>query len=81
MSDASLAVCETAGRSLLAIDVVLEPVAARLSKQGLDNFGTDSDGNYLTQIARCLPETGALFIVDKTGHVVAGSVSSHRGSI
>src|SRR5215468_10888092 len=32
MSDASLAVSELAGRSLLAIDVVLQSVAARLSE-------------------------------------------------
>ena len=73
MSDASLAVSELAGRSLLAIDVVAESVAARLSERGLDNFGSDSDRNYLTQIARRLPETGALFISDKAGHVVGGT--------
>jgi two-component sensor histidine kinase len=73
ISDASLAVSELAGRSLLAIDVVLQSVAARLSEQGFDNFGSDSDSNYLTQIARRLPETGALFILDKAGNVVAGT--------
>jgi two-component sensor histidine kinase len=73
VSDASLAVSELAGRSLLAIDVVLESAAARLSERGLDNFGSDSDRNYLTQIARRLPETGALFIVDKAGNAVAGT--------
>jgi two-component sensor histidine kinase len=73
VSDASLAVSELASRSLLAIDVVLSSVAARLSERGLDNFGSDSDRNYLTQIAKRLPETGALFILDKGGTVIAGT--------
>src|SRR5262249_21029324 len=54
-SVASLAVNELAGRSLLAIDVVLESAAARLSKQGLDKLG--SEENYLKQITSRLPET------------------------
>jgi two-component sensor histidine kinase len=75
VSDASLAVSELAGRSLLAIDVVLESVAAKLSERRLDNFGSDSDRNYLTQIARRLPETGALFISDKAGNIVAATAA------
>jgi hypothetical protein len=59
VSDASLAVSERADRSLVAIDVVLESVAARLSERGLDNFGSESDRDYLTQIARRLPENGS----------------------
>jgi two-component sensor histidine kinase len=73
VSDASLAVSELADRSLLAIDVVLESAAARLSERGLDNLGSDSDRNYLTQLARRLPETGVLFVVDKAGNTVAGT--------
>jgi two-component sensor histidine kinase len=72
-SVASLAVCELALRSLLAIDVVLESIARRLSERGLDNFGSDSDRNYLRQIARRLPETGEVVIVNKAGNVVAGT--------
>jgi two-component sensor histidine kinase len=75
VSDASLAVSELADRSLLAIDVVLESAAARLSERGLDDFGSESDRNYLTQIARRLPETGALFVVDRTGNVVGSTAS------
>jgi len=72
-SVASLAVNELAGRSLLAIDVVLESAAARLSEQGLDKLGSDLEENYLRQITRRLPETAALFIVDKAGYVIAGT--------
>ena len=72
-SVASLAVNELAGRSLLAIDVVLESAAARLSERGLDKLGSDLEENYLRQIASRLPETAALFIADKAGYVVAGT--------
>src|SRR5262249_24297841 len=72
-SVASLAVNELAGRSLLAIDVVLESAAARLSEEGLDKLGPDLEENYLRQITSRLPETAALFITDKAGYVVAGT--------
>jgi len=72
-SVASLAVNELAGRSLLAIDVVLESAATRLSEHDLDKLGSDLEGNYLRQIASRLPETAALFIVDNAGNVVAGT--------
>jgi hypothetical protein len=60
---------------LLAIDVVLEAVAARVSEQGVDRFGAGLEQEYLGQVASRLPETGALFIADKTGNVIAGTVS------
>ena len=39
VSNAALAIDQLAGRSLLAIDVVLESVIARLAEQGLDKLG------------------------------------------
>jgi len=79
-SVASLAVNELAGRSLLAIDVVLESTAARLSEEGLDKLGSDLEQNYLRQITSRLPETAALFITDKAGYVVA-STAPYPGQI
>jgi hypothetical protein len=58
---------------LLAIDGVLESVVSRLEEKGLDQLGSATEIEYLGRIARRLPETGAVFIADRTGTVVANA--------
>ena len=73
VSAAAIAVEELARHSLLAIDGVLELVVSRLKEKGLDQLGSATEIEHLDRIARRLPETGAVFIVDRTGTVVASA--------
>jgi two-component sensor histidine kinase len=75
LSSAALAMDELALRSLLGIDIVLASVISRAADQGLDKLRTPSEKDRLKRIASRLPETGAVFIADKTGDVIAASVS------
>ena len=79
VSAAAIAVEELARHSLLAIDGVLELVVSRLEEKGLDQLGSATQIEYLGRIARRLPETGAVFIADRTGTVVA-SASTQRAT-
>ena len=76
VSTAALAMDELVRRSLLAIDVVLESVVARAAEQGVDRLGSEPEREHLRRMANRLPETGAIFIADKTGDVVASSHTS-----
>jgi hypothetical protein len=73
VSAAALAMEELARSSLLAIDGVLESVASRVAEQGLDKVGSHSEQERLRRIASRLPETGVVFIADKSGNVVAAT--------
>jgi two-component sensor histidine kinase len=75
VSSAALAVEELVRHSFLAIDVVLEAVATRSAEQGLDKFQSELEMDRLKRIAARLPETGAVFVVDRVGNVVAGTAS------
>jgi len=76
VSSAVPALDEFARRSLLAIDVVLEAVGNRVAEQGLDTLGSETETKHLSQMAGRLPDTGAVFIVGKTGDVVASTASN-----
>ena len=52
---------------------MLELVVLRLEEKGLDQLGSAIEIEYLGRIARRLPKTGAVFIVDRTGTVVASA--------
>ena len=67
VSTAALAMDELVRRSLQAIDVVLETVVARAAEQGLDRLGSEPEREHLRRMTSRLPETGAIFIADKTG--------------
>ena len=73
VSNAALAIDELARHSLLAIDVVLESVVARVAEQGLDKLASEPERENLRRIASRLPESGAVFVADKTGDTVAGT--------
>jgi hypothetical protein len=73
VSAAAIAVEEIARHSLLAIDGVLESVVSRLEEKGLHQLGSATEIEYLGRIARRLPETGTVFIADRTGTVVANA--------
>jgi len=72
---AAVAVDELASRSLSAIDAVLEAVVVRVEEQGFDKLRSESENEHLKRMARRLPETGALFIFDETGELVANTGS------
>jgi signal transduction histidine kinase len=80
VSNAALAIDEFTSRSLLAIDVVLESVVARLAEDGLDKLGSEPESERLRRIASRLPETGGLFIADDVGTVVFGTMSYPSGA-
>jgi len=73
VSAAAIAIEELARHSLLAIDGVLESVVARLEVQAVDWSVPEGEKEYLRRIARRLPETGAVFVVDRSGLVVASA--------
>lgn len=72
VSAAALAMEELARSSLLAIDGVLEAVVSRIAEQGLDKLASSGE---LRRMASRLPKTGAVFIADKIGHVIADTES------
>ena len=75
VSSGALAVEELARHSFLAIDVVLEAVATRSAELGLDKLQSEPEMDRLKRTASRLPETGAVFIADRAGNVVAGTAS------
>lgn len=79
VSAAALAMDELARSSLLAIDGVLEAVASKVAEQGLDRFASGSETERLRRFASRLPETGAVFIADTSGAVVAATESYALG--
>jgi len=79
VSGAALAMGELARHSFLAIDVVLEAVVARVPEQGLDKLRSEPEMDRLKRTASRLPETGAVFIFDGAGNVVAATASSPPG--
>jgi two-component sensor histidine kinase len=70
---AAIAIEELARHSLLAIDGVLESIVARLEVLAIDSSVPEREKEYLRRIARRLPETGAVFVVDRAGLVVASA--------
>ena len=64
-----------ANRSLIAIDVVLESVVARVAEQGLDKLRSEPERQRLRQMASRLPDTAAIFIFDKVGDVITDTPS------
>jgi two-component sensor histidine kinase len=73
VSAAALAMEELARSSLVAIDGVLEDVVSAVAEHGLERLGSGSEQERLRRIAGRLPETGAIFVADKRGEVVAAT--------
>jgi two-component sensor histidine kinase len=66
-----VAMDDLARRTLQAIDGVLESIVARIEEIGFAKLGGDSEREQLRRLARRLPETGALFVADNAGDIVA----------
>jgi hypothetical protein len=71
VSAAALAMEELARSSLMTIDGVLEAVVSRIAEQGFAQLASGAERDRLRRIASRLPETGAVFIADEIGHVIA----------
>ena len=57
--------------SLQAVDGVLESLVARIEEKGVDNLGSEAERENLNRIARRLPVTGAFYVANSTGDIVA----------
>ena len=75
VSAAALVIEEHALRSLLAVDVVLDSVAELVATRGLKSLRSEDGWKELRRIARPLPKTGAVFVVDRAANVVLGTPS------
>src|SRR5262245_16551319 len=75
VSAAALIAEEHTKRSLLATDIVLESVIEWVERRGVAALSSPTEWKHLRQLARRLPESGALFIVDQTGDVIAATPS------
>jgi two-component sensor histidine kinase len=80
VSTTSLAMDDLTRASFQAVDGVLESVVARVEEKGTQHLGSEAERNYLSRVARRLPNTGAIFVVNNAGDVVA-SVPALRSSI
>ena len=72
---AALVIEEHSRRSLLAIDIVLESAAEWVEERGVEKVRSQADWQHLRQLARRLPNTGAVFIFDEAGNNIAASSS------
>ena len=79
VSAAALVIEEHSRRSLLAIDIVLEAAAEWVDERGIDRVRSQADWQHLRQLARRLPNTGAVFIFDEAGDNIAASSSNPPG--
>ena len=76
VSAAALVIEEHSRRSLLAIDIVLESAAEWVEERGIETVRSQADWQHLRQLARRLPNTGAVFIFDQAGDNIAASSSN-----
>jgi len=67
----SRAMDDVASTSLQAVDGVLESVVARIDTGGIGNLASASERENLERFARRLPGTGAIYVTDVAGDVVA----------
>src|SRR5690349_21984447 len=69
-----------ASNSLQAVDGVLESALDRIDERGIANVASASETEALGRFVRRLPGTGAVYIVDDAGNVLA-AVPSLRNPI
>ena len=62
-----------AARSIAAIDAVLASVVEVAERDGLDSLRSAAQWQHLRQIARRLPDTGEVFVVDQAGTLIAAT--------
>jgi hypothetical protein len=71
VSTTSLAMDDLTRASFQAVDGVLESLVARVEEKGIHHLGSEAERDYLSRVARRLPKTGAIFVVNNAGDVVA----------
>jgi two-component sensor histidine kinase len=71
----AMAMDVVARNSLQAVDGVLESVVGRIDKEGMGSLATESGRQDLEWYARRLPGTGAIYVADNVGNVVAAAPS------
>ena len=70
-SSTAMAMDGVARSSLQAVDGVLESVVERIDREGIGSLVAESGKQALERYARRLPRTGAIYVADSTGKVVA----------
>jgi two-component sensor histidine kinase len=71
VSTTALAMDDLTRDSLQAVDGVLESLVARIEEKGIDNLGSEAERENLRRFARRLPETGAIYVANGAGDMVA----------
>ena len=80
VASTSLAMDDVSRSSLQAVDGVLESVVGRIEKEGIGNLATEAAREDLERFAKRFPGTGAIYVTDDTGNIVA-SVPSLQSPI
>lgn len=80
VSSTAIAMDTLASNSLQAVDGVLESALDRIDDRGMANVASESERERLGRFVRRLPGTGAIYIVDDAGNVVA-AVPAQRNPI
>ena len=70
-SSTAMAMDTVARSSLQAVDGVLESVVGRIDREGIGSLAAESGKQALERYARRLPGTGAIYVADSAGNVVA----------
>jgi two-component sensor histidine kinase len=78
VSAAAVAMSDLARWSLVAIDGVIESVVASINEKGFDALASEAERAHLARLAKNLPETGALFVVNRAGDAVAAAPMALR---
>ena len=71
VSSTTMAMDTLAGNSLQAVDGVLESAIDMIDERGIANLASASEREKLERFVRRLPGTGAIYIVDDAGDVLA----------
>jgi len=71
VASTALAMDTLASNSLQAVDGVLESALDRIDERGMTNIASASEREKLGRFVRRLPGTGAIYIVDNVGNVLA----------
>ena len=71
VSSTAMAMDTVASNSLQAVDGVLESTLDRINERGIANLASQSEREKLERFVRRLPGTGAIYIIDDGGKVVA----------
>jgi two-component sensor histidine kinase len=79
-TSAVIAMDSVARSSLQAVDGVLESAVGRIAREGMGSLDTEPERQNLERYARRLPGTGAIYVADNVGNIVA-SVPSLRSQI